>query len=82
MAKKKTIESISARIHECSNCRRRGVWTEDWAWYGSYQDEDDEKPLIKACSEACRMALFKAGKVHCHSGGEIGKREAKRLGLR
>ena len=43
------------RSHECSMCGKVEPWNEEvWAWFGSYMDLDDGKPIIKVCSEECR----------------------------
>ena len=33
-------ESCSGVIHVCDVCGRRGRWTGQWAWFGSYGDLD------------------------------------------
>lgn len=42
-----------ATIHTCSTCGAQGPWTEDWSWYGSYNDLDEGRPVEKYCSKAC-----------------------------
>lgn len=51
------------RPHICDACGRTALWDENWSWYGSLADLDDGKPVLKACSKACRSALKEAGRV-------------------
>lgn len=51
-----------ARIYECDQCHRRGPWTDDWRWFGSWADLDDGKPVLKFCSRACGDAYAPEGK--------------------
>lgn len=51
---RKFVAADRARIHQCSACGQDGPWTDDWAWFGSYKDLDDDKPVQKFCSASCR----------------------------
>jgi len=47
-------ENLEGRqLHQCHICKRYGIWDENWSWFGSYKDLDDEK-IYKFCSKACR----------------------------
>ena len=48
-----------AEGYVCRICRKRGSWTKEWSWYGSYASLDHlgEKGCIVVCSETC------AGKI-------------------
>lgn len=41
------------RQHTCSVCQKVEPWGPTWGWYGSIQNLDDDKPIVKACSEGC-----------------------------
>ncbi len=40
--------------HECSTCGKVEAWLDSWSWFGSYQDLEDNKPILKFCSSPCR----------------------------
>lgn len=43
------------RIHTCSVCGVRDVWSDKWRWYGSIADQDTRfsDELFKTCSDKC-----------------------------
>jgi hypothetical protein len=42
------------RIHVCTVCGNKGVWSESWGWYGSYNHMDAcPEDVPKSCSEEC-----------------------------
>jgi hypothetical protein len=43
-----------AKIHQCSVCKARGPWTDDWSWYGCFADLDEGRAIMKFCSSNCR----------------------------
>ena len=49
------------RTHECSVCKRVDAWGDDWSWYGSINDLDDGKPIVKLCSAACKRVVEEEG---------------------
>lgn len=51
------------RTHICSICDKYGVWGPEWLWFGSIKELDDDAPIIKICSESCRIAAVEKGLV-------------------
>lgn len=54
-ARRSSVVGIEVcRRHKCDHCGLVDVWTEDWVWYGSVRqlDEDGEEGIRKYCSEA------------------------------
>ncbi len=49
----------SGESHQCSVCGKVGKWNKNWQWYGSYQDLEDGKEIIKTCSDNCRKDIEK-----------------------
>lgn len=49
------------RIHVCTVCEYRGIWTDAWQWFGSLRDEDEGGPIVKVCSEKCRREATARG---------------------
>lgn len=54
LKRKPFINAELACIHRCTVCGFEGPWTEDWEWFGSYQDLSDDVPVGKMCSAACK----------------------------
>lgn len=50
-------------IHECTVCGHRDAWRDSWQWYGSWALLDDSKPIVKICSEGCRVEAVRRGLV-------------------
>lgn len=53
------------RIWICDVCTKREKWGNDWRWYGSMRDEEQEKnskPLIITCSNNCRASISNPNK--------------------
>ena len=42
-----------AVLHCCVVCGALEPWSDDWSWYGSYEEMDDGVPLQKFCSQKC-----------------------------
>jgi hypothetical protein len=38
----------------CDVCRRRGPWTDEWRWYGSYRAQETCGHIVVICSTTCR----------------------------
>lgn len=57
--RRKTPKAIGwkpATIHRCSICETEGPWTDDWSWYGSWAQLDDQEEIHKFCSRDCRIS--------------------------
>lgn len=61
------IQTEARRLYQCDSCGRTDVWSEGWAWYGSYRDIDEHDSAVPQvmtiCSSECRVALVAAGKL-------------------
>jgi hypothetical protein len=60
-----------AKVHECAACRSVGPWSDGWAWWGSYNDIDDGKEVVKTCSEACRIKAKQLGLIPRNARMEV-----------
>lgn len=38
----------------CNGCGHRGIWNENWSWYGSLKELEDGDDLPTFCSDTCR----------------------------
>lgn len=65
---RKFVAAERAKVHRCAACGHEGPWTDDWMWFGSYQDLDDEKPIQKFCSEPCRKQRSSIAKATGQAG--------------
>lgn len=57
------IRTEARRLYQCDCCGRSDVWSDSWAWFGSYKQLDDEgmkgiKPVMTICSAECRVRLI------------------------
>lgn len=60
-------EPPSGRIHECCVCKKQDMWTNEWRWFGSYKQLEDQgiegvKPILKFCSDGC--AKQRSKRIH------------------
>jgi hypothetical protein len=44
-------------IHACAICGRNEPWGPDWAWFGSYKEFEEGRPVLKWCSDDCASLL-------------------------
>lgn len=51
----------NVRHHRCDGCGQLGPWTDSWQWYGSYNDLDNGRRVLKMCSEACHETIKAQG---------------------
>ena len=49
-----TAEAVEKRMHTCYVCGKIDEWSESWSWYGSYDDIDNGKSVVKVCSAKCK----------------------------
>lgn len=57
------IRTQARRLYQCDCCGRSDVWSNSWAWFGSYRQLDDEgmkdvAPVMTICSAECRIKLI------------------------
>ena len=45
------------RHHICSHCGHVDDWGPSWSWYGSEDDIEAGRRVIKACCDECRQRL-------------------------
>lgn len=64
--------SPSGRMHVCGACGLQSVWGPNWAWYGSWKQQDDGLPVFKACSDKC-MAMRGQVEAEKLRGAELKK---------
>jgi hypothetical protein len=60
------IRTEARRLYCCDCCGKTDVWDDNWCWYGSYRQLEDEgmkdsKPVITICSADCRIRLIADG---------------------
>ncbi len=58
------------KLRTCDTCGKQELWNDNWSWYGSWNDEEDGKPLIFACSDACKQPVRKARKMLAEKQGK------------
>lgn len=59
-----TRRAIDGRaLYQCDNCGNLSPWTNKHGWYGSFRDCEDNKPIIVACSEDCKITLVEERKI-------------------
>lgn len=51
---------MSERQHTCDVCGKQDVWSPSWSWFGSINDLESGRPIVKMCSDACAAAVRKA----------------------
>lgn len=51
------IISNSKQIYKCDVCNKIGNWTDEWQWFGSERDLDEDKPILYTCSNGCRNTI-------------------------
>lgn len=52
----RVLTAALARLHTCCICGRASPWSDEWSWFGRWQDIDDDLPVKKFCSAPCRAA--------------------------
>jgi hypothetical protein len=62
------IRTEARRLYKCDCCGRSDVWSDSWAWFGSFKQLDDEgmkgvKPVMTMCSAECRVMLIAADRL-------------------
>jgi hypothetical protein len=61
---------VSETEWRCSMCKREGVWTDDWSYFGSIGCRKcASEPAVElvACSDKCRVALLQEPDVIAES---------------
>ena len=43
-------------LHCCCICGKLDMWDDNWSWFGSVKDLDDESAFPKFCSAGCKAA--------------------------
>jgi hypothetical protein len=46
-------EASKRWVWRCSACGKEGFWDDNWLWYGSWRDVDNDTIKWVACSAEC-----------------------------
>jgi len=66
---------MTNHIHTCSVCGMTDHWSDDWYWFGSIDDFENGRPILKTCSTECREKLGKGQAELVFEG--VGKIESR-----
>lgn len=62
------IRTEARRLYQCDCCGKTDIWSDSWAWHGSYKQLDEEgmkgvPPVMTMCSADCRIRLIAEGRL-------------------